>query len=1202
MNFFKKFFLIGLLFCQSAQADIMETLGLKKPDQSLDVVLGNEKKSELIALKTDLESLEKQEQEYWQEHAPKSEKLKTEIAEAEAALQEKEGNKEFLNKKLLLLKTIKQSVSTIKGTWKEIISQEKQHITVLQNYIKDPEFESLQLEKKSFNSFRDLQELNEQIAGQEEKFNTVRLEKAERARDLANRKKKESTTQEAYKEKVQEQTNFAQGKNQEPLPDSMDAHQYGKILDLQVMLARYEKEVASFRVKEEEIHLATVISQFEIEEKKLEALKRKRDLMARMTLRVDKNDVAQTQQNVAERKKKYLNQAEVLSQKIEKLAEEEEKEKEVLRLAIEQHKVNAEDPLLLQDWSFRPSSSTEYFALGQVGNKQEEVALIERKIDLLRAQSEMEKAEFNQEEVSANIVKSWYKIKHQEFKTNEEFSKELKQYESVESELERERTIFEEKRNTATGRLNLQNKALSNIKELQKQLKAKQETLFKDPINLKHCLDAFAISQALVSKQIEITGKLIETYSKILVSLDRSKRQVSAMVAELQRVSLWHRSGRAISWQGLRELIPDLQAFLIDVKTLAISYLSGFKIALLYKKFSGFLNDPVNLLFFIIKLLLALALFFFLKNYLPVVSSLLAKVSQERWGTYLVSLAASMLFEFLNRHLTPLFIWLVFFWFFGVNASPEIPGILFYLVSIVYLLYICKRFTSFLTHFNTERNYIFYSESFQSRFILFLNWFLSLTVIIFFFREAFILATYTKSELPDILLAFYSVLVRVLLLSLIRKEDLLSVIPSKTPLWSMVWRFVDQYYYSMLLIFVVIMIMTDPHIGGYNNLVSFLARGVLGTVLIGKFFYELYIFFRRSSSFLFFLSDGETLKERFQLSKTFYGVSVIVLFIGMSLVSAFCIAWMWGMPVSLKSFVQFFTDDRMTIMASSGQIQKISILDLIKTMLFIPLGLLVGFVIDRFIVHRIFSVLLVNPGVHNAVSTITYYIVVITVITVGLWSEGFGFVIAFYIAPILLGIAWAMRDIFNDFVAYFIILIQRPLKVGDYIKLDSEVSGVVRSITPRAVIVRRKKGFCLIIPNSRIVRDTITNWDYNLNFICCPDIKVQVPYRFDPQKIKEILAKAVDDTSNVLKTPGPVIRLDEFAPSGFDFMVRVFTSPENTLLQWEISSEVRLSIIKHLRQNGMEIAFPVRIIKMSHVEGTLHESVAPDDSDKSHMP
>ncbi len=1186
MNAYKKIFLVAALLASTVQADLLETLGVKKSGASLDVILGNEKKSELASLQKDLQELEEKEKKFWEEHAPKVDKIKSAVLEIEEDLKKPNAAQGFLNKQLLLTKTIKQVISNIKSTWKEIIQREKRHISLLENYIKDPEFNALQTEKKTVNTFNDLQDLNEQIAAQEEKINTIQSEKNETHLDLDNRKKKETSTDEAYKEKIQQQKDFVGNKSQKPLPDNLDAKQYGQLLDLEVDLARYEYNLAVLRVHEEEIDFATVTSQLEIEEKKNQVLKKKRDLMVRMTLRVDEKDIALAKAALAEKKKEYLNETEKLTQQLDKLVEKEEKVKESLRNLIEKYKGSVEDPSLLTEWSTRPTTTKAYTALGKVGQKNEELLLIEREVDLLRGQISFQKEEFDQHELSAKIVESWYKIKHQKFKTNEDFAKELKGYESTNGELERERVVFEDKRHTATGRLNVQNKALTNIQELLVKVGDTKNVQFKNNENKQtQCLGCLQRAEALIRKQVEISGKLIEIYSKVLVTLSRSRRQVTSMIAELQRVNLWHRSGRAISWQGLGNLLPDLRAFLSDVKTLGFSYLAGLTFSSIWKRSLGLLKDPFTILFVFLRLLLALGLFLFIRRYLPLVSKLLSSVNQEIRGVYLTSLICSVILDFLYAHWTGFFIWCVLFAIFGMHPSPEIPCILFFLLSIFYLLYLSRRFTSFFARYNEENEYVFFSESFQPRFTLFLNWFLAATVIIFLFREAFILATYTKSELPDILLALYSIIIRVLLLSLIRKEDLLGIIPSKTPLWSAVWRFIDHYYYPVLFGFVVIMIMMDPHIGGYNNLVYYLVWGITGTAIVAKLCLELYVICRKSSSFLFFSSDGETLQERFKFSKILYGISVIFLFFLFSVLGIICIAWVWGRPVSIESIQGFFLADRMTITGAAGEVQKLSILDFLKTLAFIPFSFLVGYIVDRFVVHRIFSVLLVNPGVHNAVSTITYYIVVISVITIGLWSEGFGFVIAFYIAPIILGIAWALRDIFNDFVAYFVILIQRPLKIGDYITIDDKACGVVRNISPRAVVLRRKKGFCVIIPNSRIMRETITNWDYNLNFIACPDIKVMVPYRFNPRRIKQILFKSAEMTQNVLKTPPPIVRLDDFADSGFLFMIRIYISPEKTLLQWNTASDVRINVIEQLRLNGMEVAFPVRIVRMRNIDG-----------------
>ena len=475
-------------------------------------------------------------------------------------------------------------------------------------------------------------------------------------------------------------------------------------------------------------------------------------------------------------------------------------------------------------------------------------------------------------------------------------------------------------------------------------------------------------------------------------------------------------------------------------------------------------------------------------------------------------------------------------------------------------------------------DYPFCSENAQDRLLVFLYWFLSVTFFIFLFREAFILATYKRSELPDILLASYSAFVRILLLFLIRKEDIIGLLPLKSAWGIRAARFVEYYYHFLLLICIFIMVLMDPHIGGYNNLVQYIVWGVVGTCIVLKAILFFYSFLRRSSAVIFLKEENDTLEERFPLGKSCYALTVVTLFISFMVVGFLAIAWIWGKPVSFQSVMHFFTTERLVI-GSGTSLQKMSLFKVLKIVSFIPLAFLVAVISDRFVINRLFAVLFVSPGVQNAISTISYYIVVIVVVVLTLWSEGLGYVIAFAIAPILLSAVWAFREIFNDFVAYFVILIQRPIKVGDYIKLDEETCGVVRNITPRTVVLRRKRGFCIIIPNSRILRDTVTNWDYNLNYISCPDITFTLTFKEDPKEVIDLLEKAIVGVPAVLRSPSPVIRFEEFSEMGYTILVRVFTGPEKTLLQWDIASDVRIAVVKTLKEHNIKIGVPLRFIQ-----------------------
>jgi small-conductance mechanosensitive channel len=164
-------------------------------------------------------------------------------------------------------------------------------------------------------------------------------------------------------------------------------------------------------------------------------------------------------------------------------------------------------------------------------------------------------------------------------------------------------------------------------------------------------------------------------------------------------------------------------------------------------------------------------------------------------------------------------------------------------------------------------------------------------------------------------------------------------------------------------------------------------------------------------------------------------------------------------------------------------------------------------------------------------------------------------------------------------LAYFIILVQRPLKIGDFIKIDQDTFGFVRKITPRAVIIRKKNSTTIVIPNSQIINKTITNWNYVRNFIAFDDICIVIVFKEDPHRVKELLFNAVSSHPNVLRNPRPVVRLEDFTEYGYMFIVRGFVSSAFTQDMWDIASDIRLSIIKALKENNIEIAEYMRVFK-----------------------
>ena len=237
-------------------------------------------------------------------------------------------------------------------------------------------------------------------------------------------------------------------------------------------------------------------------------------------------------------------------------------------------------------------------------------------------------------------------------------------------------------------------------------------------------------------------------------------------------------------------------------------------------------------------------------------------------------------------------------------------------------------------------------------------------------------------------------------------------------------------------------------------------------------------------------------------------------------------------------------------------------------------GFVLASAVNRFVLSRIFSLIPVDLGVQNTVMSITRYVIILIVFLVAFMWAKLGTML-FTIGFVLFSITYVFKEPLTDFFSYFIILVQRPIQIGDYIEINEELSGVVRRITPRSVILRRKNSYTIIVPNSMIIKDPLSNWNYASNFVAFDDIILTIPYSADPELVRDVIAEVLEKSLAVLKSPAPVIRLEEFGEYGFKFMIRGFVTDNNILNKWDIASDVRFSIVSALRKNGIKIAVPV---------------------------
>ena len=179
-----------------------------------------------------------------------------------------------------------------------------------------------------------------------------------------------------------------------------------------------------------------------------------------------------------------------------------------------------------------------------------------------------------------------------------------------------------------------------------------------------------------------------------------------------------------------------------------------------------------------------------------------------------------------------------------------------------------------------------------------------------------------------------------------------------------------------------------------------------------------------------------------------------------------------------------------------------------------------------------------------------------------------------------LAVALALQDTLANLFAGIHILVEKSIRVGDFIKLETGQEGYVEDITWRTTRVRMLPNNMVIIPNSKLSQSIVTNYylpEKRMSLL----IPIGVSYSSDPEKVENILIeeakKAVGEIPGLLGDPEPFVRfIPGFGDSSLDFtlicQVREFVD------QYLAQHELRKRIFKRFKEEGIEIPFPHRTV------------------------
>lgn len=251
---------------------------------------------------------------------------------------------------------------------------------------------------------------------------------------------------------------------------------------------------------------------------------------------------------------------------------------------------------------------------------------------------------------------------------------------------------------------------------------------------------------------------------------------------------------------------------------------------------------------------------------------------------------------------------------------------------------------------------------------------------------------------------------------------------------------------------------------------------------------------------------------------------------------------------------------------------EVSLLKVVSIVLAIALIVTGARFLKRLLVSRLLAERVHDEGARFALGTITQYLVVFFGVLVVLQSAGINLSsLAVLSGTIGIGIGFGLQNIANNFFSGIIILLERPVKVGDRIQVG-EVNGDVVRIAIRSTTILTNDNINIIVPNSEFVSNRVINWSHNDRNLRVT-VPVGVSYSSDPEEVRRILLQVATDHPDILDRPSPDVIFSDFGNSSLDFELRVWT---RTRIQAPkiLRSEVNFRIFEAFRRHGIEIPFP----------------------------
>jgi len=301
-------------------------------------------------------------------------------------------------------------------------------------------------------------------------------------------------------------------------------------------------------------------------------------------------------------------------------------------------------------------------------------------------------------------------------------------------------------------------------------------------------------------------------------------------------------------------------------------------------------------------------------------------------------------------------------------------------------------------------------------------------------------------------------------------------------------------------------------------------------------------------------------------------------------------------------FVWYGWDQQSPVVERLGKLLSYHLLDVLNTA--ITLRSIIGLVVTislfywaarwtREFVYRLLLSRTKDLGLRNSLAILSQYAVIVVGSFICLRMLGIDYrSLTFAVTAFSFGVGLGLRDLANNFASGFLLLIERPMRVGDLVSI-SGYEGEVMHIGGRAVTIQTWDHMEVLVPNAEIFSKTFLNWTAKDNIIRAM-FTLKINRHDSPHDVQAVIYQVLFSHKEVLTDPAPEVFLKELADGLTEFEVRYFINVRQVKSRIGLRSEILLAIWEAFERHGIQPPFPRHeiLLKSADVPAVLSQALS----------